>query len=258
MNGIVHKPRESLNRKVRTKLSRRRRATSNWPLPTGRRTVTSREGDGRLRLVVGCSQSVVKQHGGLRDQGEPQEAGGRQLRGVDSRGILRSPRFTASRVPSGSMSEMQNGMPKVLSASRNPPKALVLRRRKCRSSAIKRSSIKHGEHVTSKRSMDPMRSNTVAVVHERILKLQFERFWPLYPRKVSKVDAQKAWLKMMRTQQDVDTCLTNTLLWARTFTDPQFIPYPATYLRRGQWQDPPPALNGHAVPQRSYSDLVED
>lgn len=84
-----------------------------------------------------------------------------------------------------------------------------------------------------------------AVLHERVKSAIFrDRFWPLYPHKVSKRDAEKAWLKVIRTKADLDVCLANTTQWAQhwaaTIEDEKFIPYPATYLRKGQWEDPPP------------------
>lgn len=78
-------------------------------------------------------------------------------------------------------------------------------------------------------------------LHDRIKRLQFPRFWSLYPNKVSKRDAEKAWLKVIQTQADVDVCLRNTQAWAAHWDDPAFTPYPATYLRRGQWEAPPPS-----------------
>jgi hypothetical protein len=91
-------------------------------------------------------------------------------------------------------------------------------------------------------------------LHDRIKRLQFPRFWSLYPNKVSKRDAEKVWLKVISTQADVDTCLRNTQAWAAHW-DPAFTPYPATYLRRGQWEAPPPG-NGkaHRVAQAGPSE----
>jgi hypothetical protein len=85
-------------------------------------------------------------------------------------------------------------------------------------------------------------------LHDRIKRLQFPRFWSLYPNKVSKRDAEKAWLKVIRTQADVDTCLRNTQAWAAHW-DPAFTPYPATYLRRGQWEAPPPQAQPRNAPR---------
>lgn len=69
---------------------------------------------------------------------------------------------------------------------------------------------------------------------------RFAEFWQTYPRKVGKDDARSAWhaaKKRAGQQAIIDGS-------ARLASDPnlpetQFIPYPATWLRRGGWQDEP-------------------
>ncbi|KWR88798.1 helix-turn-helix domain-containing protein [Cupriavidus sp. IDO] len=72
----------------------------------------------------------------------------------------------------------------------------------------------------------------------------FEAFWTLYPRKASKGDAEKAYLKLAP-----DAALQAVLLDAvakQTGWDSwkeeggKFIPYPATWLRDQRWTDEPP------------------
>jgi hypothetical protein len=81
----------------------------------------------------------------------------------------------------------------------------------------------------------------------------FDQFWAAYPRRVGKVDAQKAWTKIKP-----DAVLLALILnaiekqkegadWRKE--DGQFIPHPATWLRAGRWLDevrpyvnPPPKL----------------
>ena len=65
----------------------------------------------------------------------------------------------------------------------------------------------------------------------------FDQFWLAYPKRVAKLDALKAWNKMKPPLQEVLTAL----VWqCKEWTDPKFIPYPATYLRAGQWMDERP------------------
>ena len=65
----------------------------------------------------------------------------------------------------------------------------------------------------------------------------FDRFWAAYPRRTAKFDAQKAWSKL---NPPIDEVLA-ALEWQRQeWTDPQFIPYPATWLRAGRWMDERP------------------
>lgn len=85
----------------------------------------------------------------------------------------------------------------------------------------------------------------------------FDQWWPLYPKKVKKLDAQKAYraaLKAGATPQDlIDGLRKHIANWKARGTAPQYIPYPATWLRAGSWEDelgttevndaPAPAIN---------------
>lgn len=75
----------------------------------------------------------------------------------------------------------------------------------------------------------------------------FNQFWEAYPKKVAKKEAQKAFEKIKP-----DTILLDTILVAiqaqkqsGQWQDKQYIPNPATWLRRGQWEDElPPRREG--------------
>lgn len=75
----------------------------------------------------------------------------------------------------------------------------------------------------------------------------FEEFWKAYPRKTAKADAVKAWLALTRKNPDgtrrgdpkevlraVGGYLDEI---AKLGTEPQFIKYPATFLRDDRWRD---------------------
>lgn len=69
---------------------------------------------------------------------------------------------------------------------------------------------------------------------------EFEQFWKAYPRKVGKLAAQKAWLKMTPDLSEV----LNALEWQtkqKQWLD-GFIPHPSTYLNQGRWMDEPPII----------------
>ena len=69
----------------------------------------------------------------------------------------------------------------------------------------------------------------------------FDTFWALYPKKVAKADARKAWAQT----KDIRPELTNLLaaITAACKTESwmksggAFIPYPATWLRGERWDD---------------------
>jgi len=74
---------------------------------------------------------------------------------------------------------------------------------------------------------------------ERLLSL-FDEFWELYPRKVSKGAAKRAWHKA--TRETMDTLIIRGV--KRLANDPnlpetQYIPYPATWLNAQGWSNDP-------------------
>lgn len=80
----------------------------------------------------------------------------------------------------------------------------------------------------------------------------FTSFWKSYPRKAGMEDALTVWLKG-KTKAGTPIPPIDALLpalerakasHAWTKDNGQFIPYPATWLNAGRWQDEPPA-NGH-------------
>ena len=70
----------------------------------------------------------------------------------------------------------------------------------------------------------------------------FELFWECYPRKRKKLDAQRAWVQTERIRPAIEViiaaveALNKSHEWHR---DPEgrYIPYPASWLRDGQWDD---------------------
>lgn len=69
----------------------------------------------------------------------------------------------------------------------------------------------------------------------------FERFWSAYPKKKAKDEALKAWTKRKPDAALVETIM--SAVHAQSLSDDwrkdggQFIPHPATWLNRGQWDD---------------------
>jgi hypothetical protein len=63
----------------------------------------------------------------------------------------------------------------------------------------------------------------------------FEDFWALYPKKIARGDAKRAWSKIGSYDKEaIIRILKNGYRFAR---DRQFIPYPATWLRAERWMD---------------------
>lgn len=72
----------------------------------------------------------------------------------------------------------------------------------------------------------------------------FEGFWSAYPRKVGKAAARKAWTVALKggatpavIAAGLNAC--NDIWPGRSSPEARFIPYPATWLNQGRWQDDP-------------------
>ena len=78
--------------------------------------------------------------------------------------------------------------------------------------------------------------------------VDFERFWSLYPRKVSKADAKKAWAKIKVTADLFDLMAKALAAWTVsadwTKDGGQFIPHASTWLNGKRWEDELPAPAG--------------
>lgn len=70
--------------------------------------------------------------------------------------------------------------------------------------------------------------------------MTFEDFWGLYPRKVAKLEAVKAWNQMVRQfdPKEIIAGLERNLP-ALQSKDRQYVKHPASWLRAGCWMDEP-------------------
>ena len=71
---------------------------------------------------------------------------------------------------------------------------------------------------------------------------RFQEFWNLYPRKVAKPNAQKAFNRLI-TPDNFGDLIAGVTAWAESIDwmrdGGQFIPHPTTFLNREQWNDEP-------------------
>lgn len=90
--------------------------------------------------------------------------------------------------------------------------------------------------------------------------VDFERFWSLYPRKVSKADAKKAWAKIKVTADLFDLMAASLAAWTVstdwTKDGGQYIPHAATWLNGKRWEDelPKPATGNQSAPRRQSNE----
>jgi hypothetical protein len=76
---------------------------------------------------------------------------------------------------------------------------------------------------------------------------EFEKFWNVYPRKVAKKSALKAWVACV-TKENLDDVVAGAIRFAHDPNLPveQFVPHPSTWLRCERWLDGP-------LPERQMS-----
>jgi hypothetical protein len=69
----------------------------------------------------------------------------------------------------------------------------------------------------------------------------FDVWWKLYPRRVAKDSARKAFRAIAKKPTDLGTLMQTTPAWAFELSkrEMEYRPYPATFLRAGAWRLPP-------------------
>jgi hypothetical protein len=69
--------------------------------------------------------------------------------------------------------------------------------------------------------------------------MSFETFWSMYPRKIAKGAALKAWLKLTPLDQQlaIDALPNHVKHWELKQTEKDYICYPATWLNGWRWLD---------------------
>ena len=67
----------------------------------------------------------------------------------------------------------------------------------------------------------------------------FDEFWSLYPRKIAKATARKAWAKLSAEQQlmAAKTIDTHCQYWRAKETELEFIPHASSWLNQERWED---------------------
>jgi hypothetical protein len=86
------------------------------------------------------------------------------------------------------------------------------------------------------------------------LEARFNLFWSSYPKKRDRVDAQRAWRKINPSEVELLLILQgiNRYMASGEWRDPQFIPYPATFLNGRRWEDELSQANEAATPPTRF------
>ena len=86
----------------------------------------------------------------------------------------------------------------------------------------------------------------------------FDAFWSVWPKKVGKPDAERAWAKAVRSATP-ETIMAGAIAYRDNPGRPerQFIPHPATWLNRQGWNDELPERSGRdAAPMQRAQDVL--
>lgn len=67
----------------------------------------------------------------------------------------------------------------------------------------------------------------------------FAEFWSLYPRRVAKKDAERAWIRMTSEHRfaAIQSLPIHIRYWEAAGTSKEFLPYPASWLNGHRWED---------------------
>ena len=80
-------------------------------------------------------------------------------------------------------------------------------------------------------------TNHKPITNINIYNDQFDEFWKIYPKKVSKESAKKAWLKI-KPNDDLVAKITKAVKDQKlSEREQQFIPHAATWLSAKRWED---------------------
>lgn len=95
--------------------------------------------------------------------------------------------------------------------------------------------------VSKYRASESGQGGENAAPSAKALAVSFERFWAVYPKKRNKGDAWKAWKSLKPSEKLVTAIIAaverakHSVQWRKD--EGQFIPYPASWLRAGGWED---------------------
>jgi hypothetical protein len=90
------------------------------------------------------------------------------------------------------------------------------------------------------------------------LDLAFDQFWNVYPKKVGKTDARKAFAKVEMPVEILINAVQKQKASAQWTKDGgQFIPNPSTWLNQGRWEDELPVAGNSGVPKGASGTLGE-
>jgi hypothetical protein len=79
--------------------------------------------------------------------------------------------------------------------------------------------------------------NPIPITHINKYIDQFEAFWKIYPKKVSKENAKKAWIKIKPNDELIAKITKAVKDQKLSDREQQFIPHAASWLNAKRWED---------------------
>ena len=69
--------------------------------------------------------------------------------------------------------------------------------------------------------------------------ISFDEFYKLYPRKISRSNAEKSFKKLKKGDRFLayEGIIKYNKFWLENEVEPQYIPYPSTWLNQKRWED---------------------
>lgn len=116
----------------------------------------------------------------------------------------------------------------------------------CKNSTVNSGEIPHNKNIYnnnnniyahSKNEHDKTKTKIKSKRSKEELEKKFIEFWDKYPKKVSKKNAKKAFIKLNPSDEKLEKIYKALAEQTKKWKDKQFIPYPATWINGERWED---------------------
>ena len=116
----------------------------------------------------------------------------------------------------------------------------------CKNSTVNSGEIPHNKNIYnnnnniyahSKNEHDKTKTKIKSKRSKEELEKKFIEFWDKYPKKVSKKNAKKAFIKLNPSDEQLEKIYKALAEQTKKWKDKQFIPYPATWINGERWED---------------------
>lgn len=98
-----------------------------------------------------------------------------------------------------------------------------------------------GKSLRPKRKRAELKSKEQSKINTQATdeQIRFDKFWEAYPRKKSKGAARRAFKRIDPDDRLLEKIISAVEVQKQDWNDPQYIPYPATWLNGNKWEDEP-------------------